>query len=109
MTPSTMSSNGDPTSESSGSMLAQTQIISLGCARHECGDCKPCIFVHTHLGCAQGASCTFCHYPHKRRGKQNPCKDKRHRYRKLLARVEVEHAEALALAATGNGSTVVGI
>lgn len=81
----------DSTTESSGGSgsqgalaSAQDQLVSVGSARHDEGLCKPCIFVHSHLGCAQAASCEFCHFTHLRKSKANPCKDKRHRYRKLF-------------------------
>eukprot|EP00933_Yihiella_yeosuensis_P040157 TRINITY_DN34375_c0_g1_i1.p1 TRINITY_DN34375_c0_g1~~TRINITY_DN34375_c0_g1_i1.p1 ORF type:complete len:400 (-),score=80.08 TRINITY_DN34375_c0_g1_i1:399-1505(-) len=33
---------------------------SIGSARHEFGECKPCAFLHTK-GCENGAMCKFCH------------------------------------------------
>eukprot|EP00435_Cladocopium_sp_Y103_P044425 s1718_g12.t1 len=46
--------------------------------------CKPCIFLSTAAGCAQGRECAFCHLTHKFR----MCKAKRERNRRLLERYE---------------------
>jgi len=62
-------------------------VSSLGSAAHDIGHCKPCLFVHTHVGCSNGSSCEFCHLEHKRKNKPRPCKGKRDRYRKLLLRM----------------------
>jgi len=64
------------------------QIVSLGSARHDFGECKPCLFVNTNVGCQNGSGCEFCHFTHKRKSKPRPCKGKRDRYRKLLTRME---------------------
>merc|ERR1719265_117889 len=61
---------------------------SLGSAQHEAGLCQPCLFALTKVGCRNGSSCDFCHLGHKRKHKPRPCKGKRDRYRKLLARIE---------------------
>jgi len=66
----------------------------MGSARHNEDGCKPCLFVHTHVGCQNGASCEFCHFVHKRKNKARPCKGKRERYRKLLVRMEEDAIEA---------------
>jgi hypothetical protein len=60
--------------------------FSAGSALHEKGTCKPCLFVNTSVGCQNGAACDFCHLSHKRKSKPRPCKDKRERYRRLIAR-----------------------
>mmetsp|Transcript_40596 Transcript_40596/g.88739 ORF Transcript_40596/g.88739 Transcript_40596/m.88739 type:complete len:307 (-) Transcript_40596:91-1011(-) len=64
------------------------QPTSVGSDRHDENLCKPCLFVHTKVGCRSGADCTFCHFQHKRKSKPRPCKGKRDRYRKLVARME---------------------
>lgn len=51
---------------------------------HNAGLCKPCLFVRTGVGCKSGLACQFCHLVHSRESR--PCKAKRDRYKKLLAR-----------------------
>lgn len=51
---------------------AEGRPLSLGSSRHEFGDCRPCAyFANRHRPCANGARCTFCHFPHppKRRNR----------------------------------------
>jgi len=66
------------------------QISSVGAIPHETGTCKPCLFVHTRIGCQNGVECDFCHLSHRRKSKPRPCKGKRDRYRKLILRAESE-------------------
>jgi hypothetical protein len=68
--------------------LASADLGSMDSTKHDQGLCKPCLFVHTHVGCQNGTSCEFCHFHHKRKSKARPCKGKRDRYRKLLMRME---------------------
>jgi len=35
-----------------------------GSALHGTGECKPCLFFHTRIGCMAGADCDFCHLAH---------------------------------------------
>jgi len=74
--------------------------MSQGSAGHD-RNCKPCLFVHTKLGCANGMLCTFCHFLHRRGTKPRPCKAKRSRYNKLMSRFETSdenasHSQAVA-------------
>lgn len=41
-------------------VIASLDLPSVGSARHNVGQCKPCAFVHTK-GCASGSECKFCH------------------------------------------------
>lgn len=59
---------------------------SIGSAAHESQTCKPCLFVHSKVGCHKAASCEFCHFRHRRKERARPCKSKRERYRNLIAR-----------------------
>jgi len=89
-----ISSDQDGTSNSMVSYEESTEsinnlaLVSPGSAKHDTGGCKPCLFVYTHVGCQNGQTCEFCHFPHKRKSKARPCKGKRDRYRKLLMRME---------------------
>lgn len=81
----------ESSAESSGQNVSgQMGIPSVGSARHDQGACKPCLFVHTEVGCQNGTLCEFCHLPHKRKSKPRPCKGKRDRYRRLLMRMEAD-------------------
>ncbi|CAL1153448.1 unnamed protein product, partial [Cladocopium goreaui] len=61
-----------------------SSIGSIAHTRPEASKCKPCIFLHTAAGCAQGPECAFCHLTHRFR----MCKAKRERTRRLLERYE---------------------
>lgn len=62
--------------------------MSLGSQNHGFGQCRPCMFFHTQVGCQNGVKCEFCHFPHRRKDKPRPCKGKRDRYRKLVGRLK---------------------
>lgn len=59
---------------------------SIGSALHEQGKCQPCLFVSSQVGCQKAEDCSFCHFAHKRHSRTRPCKAKRERYRRLIAR-----------------------
>ena len=67
---------------------------SQGASFHDSGTCRPCLFVHTAVGCNNGAACTFCHLQHARGSKPRPCKGKRDRYKKNVARMREGSAVA---------------
>lgn len=69
---------------------AEDVVISAGSANHEFGTCKPCAFIRTNVGCLNGVDCEFCHFRHSRRIKPRPCKGKRDRYRRIVAKMEQE-------------------
>jgi hypothetical protein len=66
--------------------LASLDLPSIGAALHATGNCKPCLFVHSKVGCNNSAECSFCHFVHGRSHKARPCKNKRERYKKLVER-----------------------
>lgn len=66
------------------------KLMSLGSRHHPLGTCKPCLFVRTTVGCANGVACPFCHFKHKRSEGRKPCKSKRDRYRRIVAAQELE-------------------
>ena len=55
-----------------------------GSIPHEAGECKPCLFVNSKLGCANGARCMFCHLRHRRVRHRAP-RNAREEARKLAA------------------------
>jgi len=59
---------------------------SVGSTNHEAGRCKPCLLVHSSLGCEAGEGCPFCHLTHTRRMVPRPSKGKRHRQQRLLSK-----------------------
>jgi len=62
-----------------------------GSALHEQGQCRPCAFVRSEMGCKAGHSCRFCHYEHVvPRQRFRPCKGKRIRIHKMLERLKYE-------------------
>lgn len=85
-TRSTGSNTEEDSADASGSNHIGT--YSVGGDLHDAGQCKPCLFVHTQVGCQNGATCEFCHWVHKRKSRPRPCKGKRDRYRKLLNRMQ---------------------
>mmetsp|Transcript_103630 Transcript_103630/g.182672 ORF Transcript_103630/g.182672 Transcript_103630/m.182672 type:complete len:217 (+) Transcript_103630:96-746(+) len=59
---------------------------SEGSLGHATFTCKPCMFIHSGIGCYKGWSCGFCHFSHDQPEfrRPRPCKAKRERYRKLI-------------------------
>jgi len=52
--------------------------------RHERGQCDPCVFFTTKLGCLKGDSCPYCHLPHiqdKNQTTQRPRKQTRDKFK----------------------------
>lgn len=80
---------------------------SLGNALHDSGQCKPCVYFSSEMGCHKGANCRFCHAAHRRKGRQRPCKSTRNQCKKvvdLLDTVEdaALHEASMQLAAQSN-------
>jgi len=68
--------------------------LSVGSALHDQGTCKPCLFRYTSTDCKNGYNCAFCHLSHRRGSRNRPCKGKRDRYKKLIARQDETVGEA---------------
>eukprot|EP00747_Dinoflagellata_sp_TGD_P109033 gnl/TRDRNA2_/TRDRNA2_170577_c1_seq6.p1 gnl/TRDRNA2_/TRDRNA2_170577_c1~~gnl/TRDRNA2_/TRDRNA2_170577_c1_seq6.p1 ORF type:complete len:283 (-),score=53.91 gnl/TRDRNA2_/TRDRNA2_170577_c1_seq6:93-905(-) len=58
---------------------------SKGSAQHEEGQCTPCLWVRSKVGCKTGASCLFCHLEHRKQGRKRPVKSKRIRMKEQLS------------------------
>jgi len=56
---------------------------SAGAQLHPQGQCRPCHYYGTKIGCQNGASCSFCHLDHPKRFRLRPCKSKRSKCKKL--------------------------
>ncbi|CAK0796576.1 unnamed protein product [Prorocentrum cordatum] len=41
-------------------------------AQHAAGTCRPCLFLGTEVGCANGRTCRFCHLPHAAKRRARP-------------------------------------
>jgi len=65
---------------------------SLGSKRHAAGNCRPCHYVNTKIGCTNGADCPFCHLDHPRRLRPRPCKSKRTRCKQLAGMLDTVFA-----------------
>lgn len=65
-----------------------SQFCSVGSALHAQGNCRPCHFVHTPLGCDTGANCEFCHLPHCKTGRTRPSKMKRKQQQQFFMMAE---------------------
>jgi len=71
--------------------------LSVGSAKHGSHRCKPCAFIHTDAGCANGTACPFCHAcsPGEKRRRQKA--KAQHRKRRLSQkRQAAEEKEATA-------------
>lgn len=89
--------------EGGASSAAGAALPSAGSILHEAGKCKPCLFVHSKVGCQNDKSCQFCHLAHRRREKPRPCKGKRDRYKSLIDRTAKMQEEVPAPNASGAG------
>mmetsp|Transcript_17153 Transcript_17153/g.40302 ORF Transcript_17153/g.40302 Transcript_17153/m.40302 type:complete len:247 (+) Transcript_17153:58-798(+) len=79
-----MSSESDGTGSSQQmAELEEDQLLSKGSAEHHLGNCKPCHFFKSKVGCKQGAECLFCHLAHEPRPKP-PGKAQRARAKKQV-------------------------
>eukprot|EP00428_Durinskia_dybowskii_P053875 CAMPEP_0170325432 /NCGR_PEP_ID=MMETSP0116_2-20130129/63581_1 /TAXON_ID=400756 /ORGANISM="Durinskia baltica, Strain CSIRO CS-38" /LENGTH=272 /DNA_ID=CAMNT_0010578465 /DNA_START=43 /DNA_END=861 /DNA_ORIENTATION=+ len=75
---------------------------SVGSAMHGVEKCRPCMFINTVVGCANGAACEYCHISHRRRRATRPCKAKRDRF-KAIADRQAREAGLLGEAADADG------
>jgi hypothetical protein len=73
------------------------ELSSIGSGLHMAGNCRPCKWAFSEMGCAHGAQCSFCHFQHDWSDKHNrrPCKGKRTHYRKLLAKVAAARGQTV--------------
>jgi len=63
--------------------------FSIGSQGHQEGTCKPCAFSRSSAGCKFGSACAFCHLPsHAKAARLRPCKGKRERTKRQMARLE---------------------
>mmetsp|Transcript_95169 Transcript_95169/g.274043 ORF Transcript_95169/g.274043 Transcript_95169/m.274043 type:complete len:282 (-) Transcript_95169:294-1139(-) len=83
---------------------------SVGSQNHGVGKCRPCMFVHTVVGCSNGAACTFCHLNHRRTKVTRPCKAKRDKFKALVEQqARQTNADAAAPMAASPDTTFDGV
>jgi hypothetical protein len=79
--------------------MLELATMSVGSVNHDSDSrrCKPCAFVHTDAGCANGAECSFCHAcgPGEKRRRQK-AKVQRRKQRLCLHRQAAEGKEVTA-------------
>jgi len=92
--------------ETPSASAAQPPFPSTGSQLHSSGRCRPCMFSHTVIGCANGASCDFCHLSHHRRRAARPCKAKRERFKAIADR---QAREAGLLGSDAEGGAAEGL
>jgi hypothetical protein len=68
--------------------LPVAELPSKGSRSHAEGNCKPCSYVHTKLGCLNGQACSFCHIPHTTKNRARPCKAKRMQSKRIQGMIE---------------------
>eukprot|EP00747_Dinoflagellata_sp_TGD_P215464 gnl/TRDRNA2_/TRDRNA2_88148_c1_seq1.p1 gnl/TRDRNA2_/TRDRNA2_88148_c1~~gnl/TRDRNA2_/TRDRNA2_88148_c1_seq1.p1 ORF type:complete len:174 (+),score=27.24 gnl/TRDRNA2_/TRDRNA2_88148_c1_seq1:2-523(+) len=61
---------------------------SKGSVTHDAGECKPCLWLTSKVGCFQGAECNFCHLSHPKKSRSRPCKAKRTQCKKLVGTLD---------------------
>ncbi|CAK0827624.1 unnamed protein product, partial [Prorocentrum cordatum] len=57
---------------------------------HAAGTCRPCHYFSSRVGCANGAQCGFCHFPHATQRRPRPSKATRLHCRRLVERLDGE-------------------
>lgn len=60
---------------------------------HWTGECRPCLFNQSKVGCNNGSDCTFCHYEHTNFRVPRACKAKRDRARRYKERMDTEQGK----------------
>merc|ERR1719502_2236232 len=66
---------------------------SAGAVHHAQGQCRPCHYVNTKVGCVNGDACAFCHLAHPRRLRARPCKSKRSKCKRLAGMLDTVLAQ----------------
>mmetsp|Transcript_12603 Transcript_12603/g.32374 ORF Transcript_12603/g.32374 Transcript_12603/m.32374 type:complete len:282 (+) Transcript_12603:74-919(+) len=59
-----------------------------GAERHASGQCKPCHYLRTKVGCMNGPECSFCHMEHAQRVRPRPCKSARMKCKRMAAKLD---------------------
>jgi len=62
--------------------------------RHATGNCRPCKYIDTPMGCCFGNDCRFCHLSHKK-SRVRPSKSTRKKCKKLVASLDTASSETV--------------
>jgi len=65
---------------------------SKGSDAHHSGQCRPCHYLQTKLGCVKGVDCEFCHLSHTKKSRPRPCKAKRTQCKRMLGMLDTVFA-----------------
>jgi len=57
-------------------------IVTVGGELHNLGQCRPCRFFHSKVGCHNGETCEGCHQQHEKVSR--PSKSRRKKYKRML-------------------------
>lgn len=64
---------------------------SAGSELHALGQCKPCLYMSTKVGCLNGTECRFCHLGHMKKNRARPCKSTRSQCKQMVAMLETSY------------------
>uniref|UniRef100_A0A7S0FYH5 C3H1-type domain-containing protein n=1 Tax=Pyrodinium bahamense TaxID=73915 RepID=A0A7S0FYH5_9DINO len=63
---------------------------SVGSELHNLGECKPCLYLNSKVGCYNGQDCKFCHLQHsKKNTRPRPCKATRIQCKQIASMLNV--------------------
>lgn len=68
-------------------------VPTVGSLGHASGDCQPCHFVHTRIGCKYLAACEYCHLEHPRKKRERPSRLQRRQCQSLADQVVASLAQ----------------
>jgi len=51
---------------------------------HASGQCRPCMWMNSSVGCSNGSSCHFCHMPHRKKNRPRPSKAHRAQCKQMV-------------------------
>lgn len=61
---------------------------SQGSALHDVGECRPCLYLSSKLGCLNGEACRFCHLAHAKKSRPRPCKATRIQCKQIASMID---------------------
>mmetsp|Transcript_68639 Transcript_68639/g.154195 ORF Transcript_68639/g.154195 Transcript_68639/m.154195 type:complete len:313 (-) Transcript_68639:103-1041(-) len=76
----------NPTSDLASGVVRD--LPSMGSQLHDVEQCKPCLYQSSKVGCFNGYSCHFCHFPHAKKNRPRPCKAKRTQCKQIVAMLD---------------------
>jgi len=65
---------------------------SKGSDAHHSGQCRPCHYLQTKLGCMNGVNCEYCHLSHAKKSRPRPCKAKRTQCKRIVGMLDTVFA-----------------